>query len=68
MNNECYICESTDDLTHFPHLYVIGSEGCSLCLQCRISITDLVRNMRSASLKVKMKYIKKGRQNGKSQS
>jgi len=59
MNDRCFICESDDDITHFPHIYVIGSEGCDLCLLCRITITETIRDMRSAVTRAKIKQIKK---------
>lgn len=62
---QCYVCEDTSEqveVTHFPHLYVNGSEGCNLCLNCRITLTDLVRGMRIATTRMKMKTMKKMRE------
>jgi hypothetical protein len=64
VNSECYICENDDEVTNFPHFYVNGSEGCNLCLQCRISLTETIRDMRSAVTRAKIKHIKKEKMNG----
>ena len=43
--NNCRICnQSSDELTHLS-LYVFGSEGIDVCLNCRIAITEFVRQL-----------------------
>ena len=56
---ECTLCDdNTADLTHLP-LYVIGSEGIEVCLQCRIILTNVAKGIMETSTKVKMQTIKK---------
>ena len=45
----CDICgQECKELMHLP-LYVFGSEGIMVCLNCRIAITEYVRRMRSVA-------------------
>jgi hypothetical protein len=40
----CYLCDDDNEVQHLP-LYVNGSEGVMLCLQCRMVLTELVSRM-----------------------
>lgn len=57
--SDCYVCRDTTEVLHFDHLYVNGSEGCHLCLECRIAITSLLRDMRSRVMKSEVNLRKK---------
>ncbi len=47
----CRICsQESKELFHLD-LYVFGSEGINVCLECRISITEYVRGMVSACIR-----------------
>jgi len=41
---ECYIC-GVEQETYYVELFVVGSEGCHLCLACRNIITDIARQL-----------------------
>lgn len=39
---ECFMCKTVQEVRYFD-LYVIGSEGCHLCLPCEIQVVEMVR-------------------------
>jgi hypothetical protein len=48
MKKCCSICGwDSEELTHLT-LYVNGSEGIEVCLECRIALTEYARGMTSA--------------------
>ncbi len=53
----CRICnQQSKELTHLS-LYVFGSEGISVCLNCRMAITEFVRQLNSVvSVAKKVSY------------
>ena len=62
--DECYICGAPDDVIHFKELYPLGSEGCNLCIECRVTITSLIRKMASAAGRRSLKAIKRMKKEG----
>lgn len=49
MSGDCTICrQHSDELTHLS-LYVIGSEGIVVCLQCRIDLAHVAEAMRNTA-------------------
>ncbi len=55
----CMICNIRARLNHFG-LYVIGSEGLSICKPCEMELVDHVRKkMRENSLRRKKEFIQK---------
>lgn len=60
MNATCSICRKVcDDAKHLP-LYAFGSEGVVVCLPCRITLTEVVRGMRSACQRSKSRGAPNG--------
>ena len=55
----CDICtQECKELTHLQ-LYVRGSEGISVCLNCRIAITEFVRQLNSViGIAIKQEYLR----------
>lgn len=54
----CSLCDQkTDEITHLD-LYVSGSEGCWVCLSCRMILTEVARGIRSTSSRVKLDTLK----------
>ena len=53
----CSICECEDEVKHLD-LYVFGSEGVCLCLNCRITITELLRKMSNMASRIKFEAFK----------
>ena len=52
----CSICSEDkirEDITHLS-IYVNGSEGIMVCLECRILITEYVKTLRRIAAKVKL--------------
>lgn len=45
MKVTCTICHELDECKSLP-LYVNGSEGTQLCLQCELNIVHIIRTMR----------------------
>lgn len=61
---QCEICTKKDqrkDLTYLS-LYVVGSEGLYVCLECRLILTGYVRTLKSLVAKSKMLVFKIGKQ------
>jgi hypothetical protein len=59
----CGICTKEclrEDLTYLA-LYVVGSEGSHVCLECRMLLTEHVRALKSVVTKSKMLGVKIGR-------
>lgn len=43
--NACHICDKKEEeLTHL-FIYITGSEGIDVCLECRMHITTFLRSM-----------------------
>lgn len=56
---ECGICfVETDEIRHFE-IYVTGSEGIWLCLNCQIFLSHFLSDMRTATIRTKQKFGKK---------
>lgn len=59
----CGICTKDyqrEDLTYLS-LYIIGSEGLHVCLECRLILTGYVRTLKSLVAKSKMLGVAIGR-------
>jgi hypothetical protein len=59
----CGICTKEclrEDLTYLA-LYIVGSEGLHVCLECRMILTEYVRNLKSVVAKAKLLGVKIGR-------
>ena len=41
---QCKVCRSEENVINLP-LYVNGSEGVDLCLQCRMVLTEVTQGM-----------------------
>ena len=59
MKENCSLCECEDDDASHLDLYVVGSEGIYVCLQCRLALTQCARGIRSAVTKSNMNLRKK---------
>ena len=46
----CHTNSDSDEIKHLP-LYVFGSEGINVCLQCRIILTSVASGLRSTANK-----------------
>ena len=60
---QCGICPKQymrEDMTHLP-IYVVGSEGIMVCLECRMLITEYVRGLRQLSGKVRLLMAKENK-------
>jgi len=56
----CSVClknETNEPLTHLS-IYITGSEGIDVCLDCRLSITEFVRQLRKIASSVKIRTVK----------
>lgn len=51
----CDLCggECKKDEAKWLPLYVIGSEGVTVCLPCRIALTEVAKGIRSASFRAR---------------
>ena len=58
MRNNCLICGQESAEIIDIQLYIIGSEGCPACLDCRITLAEVARGMKLvASKNRKMGYV-----------
>ena len=54
----CDICtQNCDEYTHLA-LYVNGSEGITVCLECRIALTDHVKHLKSIANRTRLLLLK----------
>lgn len=54
---ECFMCKTNQEVRYFD-LFVIGSEGCHLCLPCEIQVVEMVRQAANqATVKKKEEWI-----------
>ncbi len=54
----CMMCfEETDELRHLQ-LYVIGSEGIEVCLQCGRVLAQVARGVREAAGRARMRQLR----------
>lgn len=59
MEGTCMICQcESNDLDHLK-LYVMGSEGCWVCLKCRMILTTFLQGMMSTALRSKKEVYKR---------
>ena len=58
MRGECSICTAHDKETSFLALYIVG-EGIYVCLECRMLLTNYVRDLKSMYGKGFLKGIKR---------
>lgn len=49
---ECFMCKTVLEVRYFD-LYVIGSEGCHLCLPCELQVVEMVRQAAGQALQKK---------------
>lgn len=54
---ECFMCKTNQEVRYFD-LYVIGSEGCHLCLPCEIQVVEMVRQAAGQALEKKKQEFK----------
>ncbi len=58
MKSQCTLCKTEDlfgeDIVHLQ-LYVNGSEGINVCLQCRMALTEVARSIQSATARVELR-------------
>lgn len=58
MKGECSLCTDTDEnLTHL-NLYISGSEGIWVCLECRMNLTNYAKALRLVCGKGLLRGIK----------
>ena len=61
MKHYCDICnQECKDPVHLP-IYVIGSEGVKVCLNCRIALAEYIRQLRSVASIARKQGYKAGR-------
>jgi len=60
VNGKCGICGDEGEVFYLP-IYVIGSEGITVCLQCRIDIGDFIRSMMRVGQSRRMEGAAMGR-------
>jgi len=55
---KCTLCGvEEEEMKHLP-LYVTGSEGITVCLHCRIILTEVAKGLMENSKMVKMRTMK----------
>jgi hypothetical protein len=57
---ECEICKGEKDVISLP-LYLHGSEGVNLCLNCRIRLINYISDLTAVNFKGFKEGFKKGR-------
>lgn len=54
---ECFMCKTNQEVRYFD-LFVIGSEGCHLCLPCEVKVVEMVRQAANqATVKRKEEWV-----------
>ena len=61
---ECFMCKTNQEVRYFD-LFVIGSEGCHLCLPCEIKVVEMVRQAANQALENKKQEFRAQRQKQK---